>query len=172
MKPVKSYLFALAVGFSFSHMAFSQDVNTLAEQSLVTKVTGKLDFGMTDAPFLGQSSLYHPVSSPNAECYMLAVNGNDGLRLMVINHILARAAVRKPGISDQHGIQVGDDKARLVSQFGKEIVFSPHKYEDDAQYADVFGKGAFGMRYELKHDKITAIFAGTKDAVILVEDCN
>lgn len=165
-------ILSLVAGLSLSQMAFSQDMNTLASQALVTKATGKLDFGDSDEALLKQASLYHAVSKPNAECYMFAVEGNESLRLMVINHELVRAAVRKPGVSDLHGIQVGDSKERLVQQYAKRLEFSPHKYEEHAEYADVSTAGDFGLRYEIKQGKITAIIAGKKDAVILVEDCN
>lgn len=165
-------LFALVAGLALGQAAFAQDVNTVADKAVVTKATGKLDFGSSDAAMLKQSSVYHAVSEPNAECYMFSVQGNDGLRLMVINHELVRAAVRKPGISDIHGIQVGDSKDRLTSQYGKDLSLSPHKYEEGAEYADAFAAGAFGVRYEIKQGKITAIIAGKKDAVILVEDCH
>lgn len=106
------------------------------------------------------------------DCYYLTPTGHD-VGFMILHDKLARVDVDNLGVFTSAGIQVGDTEKRALTAYGSRLKVSPHHYDaPEGHYLTAeTSDGKFGIRFETWDGKITRFYAGSSEAIALVEGC-
>lgn len=123
------------------------------------------------------ASLAESFSTPTGEdaqtCFYVEPKQHPDTGIMMLNGRVARVDVFAPGTVvpstvTAEGIHIGDSESRVFERYGIVTVF-PHHYTD-GKYLTI-RSGEFGLRFETENKKVTSFYAGTQEAIELVEGC-
>lgn len=113
--------------------------------------------------------------SPTGEAcqYSRPVASPDRVAFMMIDHHMARIDVMAAGISTTTGIHVGSFKQDVLAAYPNQVDIQPHAYlAPEGEYLTVYSPDhRFGIRFETDHDRVTAFYAGTAQAIQYIEGC-
>jgi hypothetical protein len=145
----------------------------------------RLDFTSLGKARIGMSeqALAHALGAPlthvapeveTGGCYYASGHGlPDAVRLMMLDHRLARIDVSAPGVETAAGVGVGTAEAEVKRRYGDKLVEEPHAYTGPAgHYLTVqSADGKDGIRFETDGQAVTLFYAGTAKAIHYIEGC-
>ncbi len=115
-----------------------------------------------------------PANADPAGCFYVEIPAAPALTFMIQDGVLQRIEARDPSVALEHGLRLGDPAEKVHAAYGGKVDVQPHKYdyEKGAQYLTVFTPDKErAIRYVTAAGKIAAAYAGTAEAVQLVEGC-
>jgi hypothetical protein len=173
MKPRKTKL-ALAVLALVGGLAHGQAVPP--HSHLRADGLGKLKIGMPLARVNGLLTK-KIVSTPPAlrlspRCDYQALPQTPGVALAFLDGRLARVDISKPGISDEHGIKIGDTLEEAAAKLPDS---KRESFDDDPGGISLVsepGDGPNGMRYQFENSKLMLMIAGDRKVMRFAEGCD
>lgn len=108
----------------------------------------------------------------NLDCsYFRTSRSPIGVRVMVVDRVVARIDVDSGATATLEGIRVGSTEAQVKAAYGDRVETGPHKYTD-GHTMTVTGEGNFRIVFETDGSKVTRYHAGITPAVEWVEGCS
>ena len=119
------------------------------------------------------ASFSKPADRESQACFYVDVPHHACVRIiMLLGGRVARVDVANTQMRTAEGIRSGDAEEQASKMYGENLVVSSHKYEPDGHYFTVrSADGEFGTRFETKDGRIVRCYAGTVQAIELVEGC-
>jgi len=120
------------------------------------------------------SSYSKPSDPEERSCYYLDLPNQPKVGVMILKGRFARVDVDNSMTLTEEGIHNGDSEARALKVFGKRLKVEPHAYlPDNGHYLTLFSPDRkYGIRFETEDGKITRYYAGTIEAISLIEGCS
>ncbi|HET9408740.1 MAG TPA: hypothetical protein VFO39_15970 [Candidatus Sulfotelmatobacter sp.] len=105
-------------------------------------------------------------------CFYAHPLGHEAVAFMIIDRRLVRVDVDASGVKTSTGIEVGDSEAHVRQVYGTRMRVTHNPYIDTGHLLTVsFGSSRGSIRFVTDGRKITAIYAGTYQAIQYVEGC-
>jgi hypothetical protein len=137
---------------------------------------GPVRVGMT-LPELNKAlhtSYSKPTDPDEQTCAYVELPHQPGIGLMILNGFVARVDVDNTSTHTAEGIHNGDSEALALQVYGKRLEVEPHHYEpENGHYLTLLSNDRkHGIRFETEDGKIMRYYAGTTEAIALVEGCS
>jgi hypothetical protein len=112
-------------------------------------------------------------SAPDSCWYLHYEGGDSDFDVMIVDGLVARVELRgKSRLRTISGAHIGSTEQELRSLYGSRLDVQPHKYDDHGHVIVLrAGSGAYGLRFETSHGKVTAIQGGPWEHLNDVEGC-
>lgn len=102
--------------------------------------------------------------------------GFNGLSFMVFDGVVQRIDVDGDGWLTPSGVGIGASEDDLVTAYGDQLEFRPHKYSDTGQYVEFVpsdpGNEGLALLFETEEGRVTTWRVGFADPVSWVEGCS
>jgi hypothetical protein len=111
---------------------------------------------------------------PSGECWYLRYHGGPtDFDLMIIGDKVVRLELNGAStLRTFAGAHIGTSEDQLRSMYGARLAVQPHKYDESGHtFTLKASSGAYGLRFETSHGKVTAIQAGPSEHLDYVEGC-
>jgi hypothetical protein len=120
------------------------------------------------------TSYTKPTDPDERACNYVDLPHQPGIGLMILHGFVARVDVDDAFTRTAEGIHNGDSEAHALQVYGKRLKVEPHHYDPDTgHYLTLFSNDRkLGIRFETEDGKITRYYAGTREAISLVEGCS
>jgi len=120
------------------------------------------------------TSFKKPTDPDEQACTYVEVPHQSGIGIMILDGRVARVDVDNPSTRTAAGIHNGDSEARAVQVYGKKLEIEPNHYDpENGRYLTLRSPDRkYGIRFESDDGKITRYYAGTANAIALIEGCS
>jgi hypothetical protein len=112
--------------------------------------------------------------APSGECWYLRYHGGPtDFDLMIVGDKVVRLELNGAStLRTFAGARIGTSEEQLRSMYGARLDVQPHKYDESGHTLTLkASSGAYGLRFETSHGKVTAIQAGPWEHLNYVEGC-
>jgi hypothetical protein len=112
---------------------------------------------------------------PPQDCwYMRYRGGGSDFDLMIIKGAVVRVEIRGASkLRTISGARIGTSEEELKRIYGVRLDIQPHKYDESGHTITLkSSSGAYGLRFETSHGKVTAMQAGPWEHLNYVEGCS
>lgn len=133
----------------------------------------KIGMGLRELNAILQERFKLPTDKDDRACFYVKPMRHPHVAFMILDGRLARIDVDGPNISATGGVHVGDSEQRALRVYGSKLKVEESKYTGpEGHYLTLRSSDKrYGLRFETDMGKITQFYAGTFDAVQLVEGC-
>ena len=118
---------------------------------------------------------YSKPSDPDQQaCFYVKVPHQPEIMLMLLDGRVARVDIDNASTRTAEGIHNGDSEAHVLRVYGKRLTIEPDHYDpENGHYLTVLSSNrTLGIRFETTEHKITRYYAGSREAISLIEGCS
>ena len=137
---------------------------------------GPIKIGMTPRELSSvlQQSIQVPTSGDEKDCFYFEPKDHPGLSVMILHKRVGRVDIANSQFSTAEGVRIGDSEEHARKVYGSGLKVEPHHYDaPEGHYLTILSaQHRLGVRFETYNGKITSYYAGTSEAISLVEGCS
>jgi len=116
-----------------------------------------------------------PKDADGRDCFYLTPPRHDDVEVMILHGLVARVDVDSPLVSTAENIHIGSSEDEVRKAYGADLEVAPSHYDSDEGGKFLTyrpHKKHVVIRFETLDGKVQRFYAGTDEAVQLVEGCS